>query len=181
MFIQYFKNKIFKIANKNSSLVLAPEQDEKTAKLKADIFVFSIRSETPAPDKSFIIDMPGECDIKGIFIHGFNFFGKNLAYLINTENITLCALGRLEKELDDQQIEKLDVVDVLILDISKLSLALKILKQIEPKMVIPVSSKKQNLKNFLDEVRVEPREIIGKLNLKKKDLFDEKMEVVLFK
>lgn len=180
MNIQYFQNNIFKLGNKESSLVLAPKNGEKTAKLKADIFSFTRQTEVSASGSVFTINTPGEYDIKGIFIQGFNFSNKKVSYLINIENITFCYLENLKKDLNDIQIEKLNEIDVLLLDITEINLALRILKQIEPKMVIPMCQKKDKFKKFLSEIRIEPKKIIGKFNLKKTDLSEKKMEIIIF-
>lgn len=89
-------------------------------------------------EKPFVIDGPGEYEVKGVFVQGIAENKKNTIYLIEAEDIKFCHLGDLsQKQLTDEQLEKIDTVDILM--VSANDDAQKIIQQIEPKMVIPMA------------------------------------------
>jgi len=115
----------------------------------------------------FIISGPGEYEVKEIFIKGIPSFhddkegkekGKNTIYLIEAEGIKFCHLGDLgQKLLTDEQLEKIDGVDVLMIPVGgeytiSSTEAQKIISQIEPKMVIPMHYAIPKLNVKLDEL-----------------------------
>ncbi|OGZ75426.1 MAG: hypothetical protein A3I87_03225, partial [Candidatus Staskawiczbacteria bacterium RIFCSPLOWO2_02_FULL_39_8] len=152
----------------------------------------------------FVIDGPGEYEIKGVFVQGiFSFHdgaegkerGMNTIYMIESEGIRLCHLGDLgQKELTDEQLEKIGIVDVLMIPVGgeftiDSSQAQKIIGQVEPKMVIPMHYELPKLKVKLDDVgkflkamgknAVEPQD---KLTVKTSTLPKEgEMEIVVLK
>ncbi len=117
----------------------------------------------------FVVDGPGEYEVKGVFIQGIPSFhddsegkerGKNTIYVIEAEGIKFCHLGDLgQKQLTDEQLEKIDGVDVLMIPVGgeytiNSSGAQKIISQIEPLVVIPMhyALPKLNTKIKLDGV-----------------------------
>ena len=115
----------------------------------------------------FVIKGPGEYEVKEVFIKGIPAFhddsngkerGQNTIYLIEAEGIRFCHLGDLgQKQLTDEQLEKIDTVDVLMIPVGgeytiDSSTAQKIISQIEPKIVIPMHYALPKLKIKIDEV-----------------------------
>jgi L-ascorbate metabolism protein UlaG (beta-lactamase superfamily) len=115
----------------------------------------------------FVISGPGEYEVKGVFIKGIPSFhddlggkekGKNTIYTIETEGLRFCHLGDLgQKQLTDEQLEKIDTVDVLMIPVGgtytiSSTEAQKVISQIEPKMVIPMHYEIPKLKEKLDGV-----------------------------
>ena len=115
----------------------------------------------------FLISGPGEYEVKGVFIQGIPSFhddkegkekGQNTIYVIEAEDMRLCHLGDLgQKQLTDEQLEKIDSVDVLMIPVGGVytidsSVAQKIIGQIEPRMVIPMHYALPKLKIGLDDV-----------------------------
>ena len=101
----------------------------------------------------FVISGPGEYDVKGVFVQGIPPWhddkegkerGSNTIYVIEAEDIKFCHLGDLgQKQLTDEQLEKIDTIDVLMIPVGgKYTIdsqeAQKIISQIEPKIVIPM-------------------------------------------
>ncbi len=118
-------------------------------------------------DKPFIIQGPGEYEVKEIFIKGIPSFhddkegkekGQNTIYVIEAEDMRFCHLGDLgQKQLTDEQLEKIDMVDVLMIPVGDeytidSSGAQKIISQIEPKIIIPMHYALPKLKMKLDDV-----------------------------
>jgi len=116
----------------------------------------------------FVIAGPGEYEVKGVFVQGISSFhddvngkekGKNTIYVFEAEDIKFCHLGDLgQKQLTDEQLEKIDSVDVLMIPVGGGGYAIssveaqKIISQIEPKIVIPMHYALPKLKMELDEV-----------------------------
>ena len=115
----------------------------------------------------FVIQGPGEYEIKEVFIRGIPSFhddkegkerGSNTIYIFESENMKFCHLGDLgQSQLSDEQMEKIDSVDVLMIPIGGVytisaNAAQKIISQIEPKIVIPMHYKIPGLKVELDEL-----------------------------
>ena len=101
----------------------------------------------------FLIDGPGEYEIKGVFIQGIPAFhddeegkkrGQNTIYTIEAEEMRFCHLGDLgQKQLTDEQLERIDGIDVLMIPVGgeytiDSVAAQKVIAQIEPKIVIPM-------------------------------------------
>lgn len=115
----------------------------------------------------FLVDGPGEYEVKGVFIQGIPSFhddkdgkekGQNTIYVIEAEEMRFCHLGDLgQKQLTDEQLEKIDTVDVLMIPvgdeytISSVE-AQKIISQIEPKIVIPMHYAIPKLNIKLDDI-----------------------------
>lgn len=151
----------------------------------------------------FIIDGPGEYEIKDVFIQGIQSWhdavegkerGKNTIYTIDTEDMRLCHLGDLgQKELSDRQLEQMGDVDILMIPVGGVYTingqeAAKIISQVEPRVVIPMHYAIPKLKvkldgvdKFLKAMGVRVAEPQGKLLVKKKDLGEEETKVILLK
>jgi len=116
----------------------------------------------------FLIKGPGEFEVKGVFVQGIPSShddkdgkdkGQNTIYTIEAEDMRFCHLGDLgQKELTDEQLEKIGNIDVLMIPvggegytISSVE-AMKIVSQIEPKIVIPMHYEIPKLSIKLDSV-----------------------------
>ena len=114
---------------------------------KADILLLSKKDNKIKTTKgdSFIVQGPGEYEVKGVFIQGIPSSG-DVIYVLESEEMRFCHLGNLgQKELTDEQLEKIGQIDVLM--ISAVEEAQKIIGQIEPKIVIPMDY--ENVSKFL--------------------------------
>jgi len=150
----------------------------------------------------FVIDGPGEYDVKKVYIKGIYSFhddkkgeerGINTISIVEAEDLKVCHLGDLgQKELTDNQLEKIGEVDVLMIPVGgnftiNGSEAVKIINQIEPRVVIPMhykisgnTAKLDGVDKFLQEIGAE-KETVEELTLIKKDLTEEEMKVVIMK
>jgi len=149
----------------------------------------------------FIINGPGEYDVKGVFIRGvFSYHdnskgserGINTMYVIEVEDMQVCHLGDLgQKELADVQLDKMGEVDILMVPVGGTYTidgeeAVKIINQIEPSVVIPmhykisgIDTKFDKVDDFLKEIGAK-QETMEEYNVKKLDLGEE-MKVVVMK
>jgi len=146
-----------------------------------------------------VIDTPGEYAIKGINAVGIETFhdtkegaerGKNTVFTIDSEDIKVCHLGDLGTDLSPHQLEEMDV-DILFVPIGgnytlNGEKAAELVRKIEPKIVIPMHYKMNGStldidteKKFCSEMGNCPKEKVSKINIKKKDLEEKSMEVIL--
>lgn len=138
-----------------------------------------------------IIKGPGEYEISGVLIIGVAAFhdtqrgqvrGKNTIYVMEIDGVSVCHLGDLGHVLSSEQVEEIGNVDVLLLPVGGRStinstLASEVIRQLEPKAVIPMHYKTPSIKRELDPVdvflkemgmgQIEPR---PKLSLSKSNL-----------
>lgn len=161
------------------------EKELKSAKA-AEVVLLSPAREVKAPARtnSFIVNNPGEYDVKGFFVLGLDDFGGNIAYIIEAEGIRVCYLASCGQELSDAQLESLADVDILAIDVGETGeaneIASKIVNQIEPRIIIPIGyTASQKPSTFLKEMGASDVEPQNKLNIKKKDLPQEETRTLL--
>src|SRR5262249_29764730 len=75
----------------------------------------------------FVIQNPGEYEIKGVFVRGIQSFhdeqqgkerGMNTLYAIEVEGMRLCHMGDFgQKQLTDEQVEAIGQVDILMIPV----------------------------------------------------------------
>ena len=109
---------------------------------------------------------PGEYEIGDVIIIGIATFhdndggsqrGKNTVYLMEVDEVSVCHLGDLGHILTNEQVEELGEVDVLLLPVGGLStinaaMAAQIVRQLEPKVVIPMHYQTQAVARELEPV-----------------------------
>lgn len=149
----------------------------------------------------FLIDGPGEYEVKDVFIQGISSFhddvqgakrGQNTIYTIEVEGLRVCHLGDLgQKELTPNQLEKIGDIDILMVPIGggytiSAKEAAEAISQIEPRIVIPMhyhipklKIKLEGLDKFLKAMGRKSFETQQKLLIKKRDLPTETKIVVL--
>jgi len=117
-------------------------------------------------DEPKIIAGPGEYEISDVLIVGLATFhdqergkkrGKNTVYLIEVDEVAICHLGDLGHVLVTEDVEELGNVDVLMVPVGGVStinaqMAAEVVRQLEPKIVIPMHYKTEALKRELEPV-----------------------------
>jgi len=123
--------------------------------------------------KPKLVTGPGEYEINGVLIIGVATFhdkekgserGKNTIYLMEIDEISVCHLGDLGHVLTAEQVEELENVDVLLLPTGGVStinapMATEVVRQLEPKAVIPMHYKTEALRRELEPVEKFLKEI----------------------
>ena len=113
-----------------------------------------------------VVRGPGEYEISGVLITGIATFhdgekgqkrGKNTVYHIEMDEIAVCHLGDLGHVLNVEQVEEIDNVDILLLPVGGVStinapVAAEVVRQLEPKAVIPMHYQTPALKRELEPV-----------------------------
>ena len=116
--------------------------------------------------KPRLVTQPGEYEISGILIIGIATFhdrekgekrGKNTAYLMEVDEVTVCHLGDLGHVLTTEQVEELGNVDILLLPVGGVStinapIAAEVVRQLEPKVIVPMHYKTETLTWELEPV-----------------------------
>jgi L-ascorbate metabolism protein UlaG (beta-lactamase superfamily) len=211
MEIIWHGHSFFEIQSKKIKIAIDPF-DEKIGllppKIKADILLISHNHYDHNNKKIisgdyFLIEGPGEYEIKGIFIEGVESFhdekggkerGKNTIYKIETEGFKICHLGDFgQKELTNGQKEKLENLDILMIPVGGIFTisakeAIKIVQELEPKIVIPMHYLLPKLKikldppeKFLKLMGIKALKPLEKLKLKKGEKLSEETKVILLK
>lgn len=106
----------------------------------------------PIRDQVFIVQGPGEYEIRGVLITGVRTYhdkekgaerGFNTVYVIHMDEVVFCHLGDLGHELNQSQLEEIGNVDVLFIPVGGGETigpaeAASVISQIEPRLVIPM-------------------------------------------
>ena len=142
-------------------------------------------------DDPRLVSKPGEYEISGVLIIGVATFhdadqgrerGENNIYVIEIDAISVCHLGDLGHTLTAEQIEEIGNVDVLLLPVGGVStinapMAAEVVRQLEPKVVVPMhyqtaalSRELDPVENFLKEMGVKEIEPQPKLSFTKSNL-----------
>ena len=123
-----------------------------------------------------LVTGPGEYEIGGVLIIGIATFhdrekggksGKNTVYVMEVDEVSICHLGDLGHVLTAEQVEEIDNVDVLLLPVGGVStidapMAAEVVRQLEPKAVIPMHYKTEALSRELEQVERFLKEIGAK-------------------
>jgi hypothetical protein len=174
----------------------------KTITKSEDIALFTNgKNNNPA---KLIFDGPGEYEVSEVSIIGIpvkphmSENGKltsTMFKLIYGEQSVLIT-GHIYPDLTEGQLERIGIVDVLFVPVGGNGFttdpvgALKLIKAIEPKVVVPThySDKalnyevpQQDLENALKEMAMEPKEKVSKLKLKPAEMSDVTQLVVIEK
>lgn len=191
MVITYQGNNYFKLQSGTNSLLIDP-MDKRSFK-GTNVVLFTTKprvaeQEEGEDNNTFIIDHPGEYEIQGIHIRGWNMGaeeGKLLTcYRIICDDIIITTLGFIPKELSPELVGEIGATDILIIPgggkpyISQ-SAAAKLARQIEPSVIIP--SLYKDVRPFLKELGAEKKTAEEKLVIKKKDLVPHALTVTWLK
>lgn len=131
-------------------------------KLSADIITLShnhpdhhnasIVSGTTRRETPFVIDEPGEYELLGISVWGIPSFhdnehgalrGPNTIIMVKMDGVHVVHLGDLGHELTDGIVDKLGVVDILLIPVGGVytidaKQAMALIEEVEPSVVIPM-------------------------------------------
>jgi L-ascorbate metabolism protein UlaG (beta-lactamase superfamily) len=113
-----------------------------------------------------LVKGPGEYEIGGVLIYGMTTFhdaekgavkGRNTAYVIEVDEVSICHLGDLGHVPTPEQKEELGPIDVLLVPVGGVSTvnaatAAEVVRQLDPKAVIPMHYKTPALKRDLEPV-----------------------------
>lgn len=186
MVISYHGTECFKISQGDLTIAVNPRSST-----SADITLFSIGRNETTEKLGFIIDGPGEYEIKNVFIKGFLSVGPaqkiNTIYLISFEGMKLCFLGALkDSALSTEHLEAVEDVDILFVPIGGGEIldpasAYKLAISLEPSVIIPMYYTGETLEQFIKEGGAAKVESLDKFVVKKKDLEGKEGEIVVLR
>ena len=148
----------------------------------------------------FVIDGPGEYEVKGVFITGIPTYhdknhgavhGPNTVYLYEFNGLSVCHLGDLGHVPTQAQIEELSHVDVLLIPAGgnqclKAAEAAEVISLLEPRIVVPIHYKTDltslnltSISTFLKEVGIPAPDPIENLKVTQSSLPEETQIVLL--
>lgn len=210
MNINWYGQSCFRIQSKDTSLLIDPFSKEiglRPPRATDDIILVSHdhydhNNTENAPENSLLIKGPGEYERAGVYIEGILSFhdnnqgskrGLNTIYMIRLEEIRLCHLGDLgQHQLTGEQIEAIGEVDVLFVPVGGRytvdgAQAVEIVKEIEPKIIVPMHYKIEGLnididgnQKFVKELGLKPEEV-ETLKINAKNLPVEETKLIIFK
>lgn len=205
MELSYFGANCVRLTAKKAQIVV----DDNLAKLGLKTITkntdISLRTSQLIPehsDTAFSAELPGEYEVAGMVIHGvaarahMDEEGKQSAviYTIESDDTKVAILGHIYPELSEEQLEQIGMVDIAIVPVggSGYTLdgvgALKVIKQIEPKVVIPTHFADKAIKyevpqaaleDAVKSLGMEVSEKTSKFKLKPAELSDSAKLVVL--
>jgi L-ascorbate metabolism protein UlaG (beta-lactamase superfamily) len=168
----------------------------------SDISLRTNKALPEHPETVFRAEMPGEYEVSGVVIHGIaarahmDEEGKKKAviYTIEADDTKVVILGHIYPELSEDQLEQIGMADIAIVPVGGLGYtldgagALKVIKQIEPKVVIPThySDKairyevpQAELADAVKNMGMEITETVAKYKIKPSELSDTSRLIVL--
>jgi hypothetical protein len=182
MEIKILKNQsVYLKGKKENVLINSSEEIRNDNKYPSRIFLFTAEKYDGMGfngDK-ILIRAPGEYEVGGVEINGYNSGNENTLYIIHIDGIKLVFLGDLEEALSDKRIEKIDSADVLMAPVlikesASGKLVLDWAKKWGVNYLIPMGydENKASLDKFLDQADQEGLEAIECLKVDKDDLPD---------
>ena len=207
MEIRWYGQACFRLRDRGRSVVTdpyGPRLGLKLPRMTASIVTVSHQHEDHnyvrgIRGSPYAITGPGEYEVKGIFVIGVATYhdahrgqqrGKNTAYLIELDDLTVCHLGDLGHVPSQEQIEQFNGVDILLVPVGGRTTlagarAAEVVNLIEPSVVIPMHFKIPGLKanlegpaRFLREMAVEEPMTLESLKINASQL-PESVQVVL--
>lgn len=204
MEIQYYGANCVRLTTKRASVLIDDNLADvglKTIAKSGDIALFTTDHTQPKEVK-MVIDQPGEYEVSDTSFQGIAARAhmdeeaqKNATiFKIIGADIRVAAVGHIHPDLTDEQLESLGTVDVLIIPVggSGYTLdpigALKVIKKIEPRIIIPTHYADKAIKypvpqvelaDALKELAMEPAETVAKLKLKSGDIAEVTQLIVL--
>lgn len=205
MDIQYYGANCIRLTTKRASIVIDDNLAElgvKSVTKAGDIALFTGAHGDPGADVKLVIDYPGEYEVSDTSVRGVPARGhmdeeghkSNVIYKLLLDDLRVVVLGHVYPELTDEQLEAIGMTDIMFVPVggSGYTLdpigALKLIKKIEPKLIIPThfnDSKvkypvpQQDLEAALKTLAMEPKETVDKLKLRSTDLSETTQLIVL--
>jgi len=207
MEITWYGLSCFRITERGMSTIVTDPYDPVVTgldeiKLKADIVTIS--HDVPGhanlkavKEQKWVITGPGEYEIGGVFLNALRVGdreknGNNIVCVYDYEGLTVAHLGDIQDVPKRKELEAMGSVDILLVPVGggkglAAGKAAEVVNLIEPKIVIPMHFKTDDLKTELTELDVflkqmgsgkEP-EVLDSLKVKSKDLPEDTTLMVL--
>lgn len=198
----------FRLRGRNAAVVTDPYPPTiglKLSRMDADLVTVSHDHDDHAytqvvRDGAYEVHGPGEYEVAGVSVIGLPTYhdsekgatrGRNTVYLIEMDEVRICHLGDLGHKLDDAEAEAVATPDVLLVPVGGHSTmngeqAAEVVRQLEPRFVIPMHYAIPGLKvaldpvdRFLKEMGVTTSEPQPKLSVQKSSVTEYETKVVV--
>lgn len=207
MDVQFFGANCLAFTGKDIRVVIDDDLTALGAKsiIKAgDIALYTQRHPDNRPaDARMVIDTPGEYEVGQLSITGIaarahmdeNEKSRSATmYKLTAGELQYLVTGHIFPSLSDDDLEEIGIIDVMFVPVGGNGYtldpvgALKLIKAIEPKLVIPThyadkglnyEVPQQDLATALKEIGMEPKETVSRLKLKAAELSDVTQLVIL--
>jgi L-ascorbate metabolism protein UlaG (beta-lactamase superfamily) len=205
MDIQFYGANCFTLTTKQARVLVddnLADLGKKSIAKAGDVALFTGAHAVPTPAAKIVIDQPGEYEVSGISIYGIAARAhmdeekqrSATMYKIMVDELRILIVGHVYPELSDAQLETIGMVDVMLVPVGGNGYtldsigALKLIKKVEPKLVIPAHYEapglqyavpQQPLEQALTTLAMEPKETVAKLKLKPGELGDVMQILVL--
>ena len=169
-----------------------------------DICLFTRAHEGTIVKAKLTIDIPGEYEISGVSVHGLQSRAHTdtdsernaVMYKVTVGDVKVLVTGHIFPKLSEAKLEDIGLVDVMIIPVGGNGYtldpegALQVIKQVEPKVIIPThyhdatlrfEVPQQTLEQALTVIGIEPKETTRKFVYKPQELSDATQLVILEK
>ncbi len=208
MEIVWLGHSCFRIRGREATVIMdpcPPASGYTIGKPRADIVTISHQHPDHTYTKAVtgsptVLDRPGEYEIGGAFVTGIQTFhdaqrgeerGKNIAFVVEMEDIRVCHLGDLGHTPSAEQVEDMVGSDVLLVPVGGGTTidgagAAEVVSLLDAKLVVPMHYHTESHKNgldtpdrFLKEMEVKSVEPLAKLQLSRSAIPSEPQVVLL--
>lgn len=203
MDIQYYGGNCISLQNKGTRIVVDDNLDElgkKNITKNEDVALYT--STEPKHIAHLEFSSPGEYEVADISIVGIpsrshmDEENKTSAtmFKISLGETNILITGHIYPKLSDAQLEQIGIVDIMIVPVGGNGYtvdpvgALNLIKQIEPKIIVPTHYAENDLKypvpqktltEALTELSLEPKETVSKYRVKPAELSDITQLIIL--
>jgi L-ascorbate metabolism protein UlaG (beta-lactamase superfamily) len=205
MELQYYGANCLRLSAKKAQIVVDDNLSQlglKAVTKPTDISLRTNKMFPEHPDAAFSAEMPGEYEIAGVVINGIAARAhmdeegqKNaVIYTVQADDTKVAIIGHICPELSEDQLESIGLVDVAVVPVGGNGYtldgvgALNVIKQIEPKVVIPTHYSDKAIRYELAQTELaeavknlgmEISETVGKYKIKPAELSDTSRLIVL--
>lgn len=205
MELQFYGANCVRLTTKKAKVVIddnLADLGQKTVIKAGDLAIFTGAHGPVEAEVKLVIDQPGEYEVSEVSVQGIaarahmDEEGKMTAtiYRIDADDIRVAVVGHIFPELSNTQLEALGTVDILVIPVGNSGYtmdavgALNLIKEIEPKLVIPTHYDIKGLKypvpqvsleEVLKGLAMEPKETVAKIKIKPADLGETTELIVL--
>lgn len=207
MDLQFYGANCLVISGKQARLVVDDNLaglGAKSVAKEGDIALFTSAHGEPAHQPKLLVDQPGEYEVSGVSVYGIaarshlDVEGQQSAtmYKIIVDDLKILVTGHVYPELNDDQLEAIGMIDVMFVPVGGNGYtldgvgALKLIKKVEPKLIIPTHYEdtalkfevpQQSLDQAIKALAMEPKETVPKLKVKASELGEITQLIVLEK
>lgn len=205
MDIQFYGANCVSISNKQVRIVIDDNVEDLGGKpvLKdGDIAFFTGPHSDPKAKVKLALDHAGEYEVSEVSVYGIPLKGHMddagkkdaTAYKFIMDDIRVLVTGHIHPDLNEKELEAIGIVDIMIVPVGGNGYTLdpvgaqKVIKAVEPKLVIPTHYDdsslsfpvpQQPLEQALSTMSIEPKDRTDKLRVKSSDLTEDMQLIVL--